>query len=103
MDILKELNTEIRIIVISIVVTHHHGCKTEQLADDFMPALVKELAACPCYTSNWLLENYATIIEFVIDRQLLRPEYLPSLEEFLQVAVGWRNPGREACNRPTSR
>ena len=91
MEMMKELNTEIRILVISIVVTHHHGCRREQLAKDFMPALIKELVQCPCYTSNWMLENYATIIEFVVDRQLLLPEHIAPLEEFLQVGVGGSN------------
>ena len=85
MDMLKEPDTQIRITVISIVVTHHRGFSTERLAKDFLPALLKEMVQCDCYTSNWMLENYASIVEFVVDRHILRAEHFPTLENFLQV------------------
>jgi len=83
---LKDMNIQIRILVIEIIIKHEKLFEEERLSHEFLPLLIKEINSTTEFLNNWMLDNFPDLINFFLSHPKFQIDAnLNSLHAFLQV------------------
>ncbi len=83
---LTDPNVAIRYIVLDVVLSYHKLFSTSCLLKDFVPPLIKEFELGWKDADNWLLQNCALAVNFLLERDLLSDEHIPIITKFFDVS-----------------
>jgi len=84
---LNDPSSTIRFIVMEDILMYHQLFSTQSLLNDFVPSLLKEFELGWKETDNWLLQNCAIAVNFLLGRNLLQEDFIPTINKFFDVLL----------------
>ena len=92
MLVLQDPESSLRMLVIEVVFENQQYFATQELARDFVPLLLKEMARPTLEPAGWILRHFTGLVNFILDQRLLDESTAEILRRYFQVSCrtrGW--------------
>jgi hypothetical protein len=84
---MKEPNRTLRFLALDTILNSQKQVRREQLASEFVPAVLRELAEGWTATNCWPLARFSSIVRCLMDRDLVQEEHVEALHKFFDVIL----------------